>query len=129
MPDIFQLSADLGNIAKTIASADDKLRLAEAGVALGELAAENRRLAAEVAELRSRLSRRKDLEYRRGAYYVVMGGGEFEGPVCRRCYESEGLINRLKWNGSHELCCTVCKTAYNPEEAGEYEPPSGVTFL
>lgn len=108
---------------------EDKLRLAEAGIALGELAAENRRFACEVAQPRVELEWRKDLEYRDGSYFILSSDALDEGPVCRRCYISEGLINRLRWGRDGSLECTVCGTKYNPQKAGEYDPPPEVTFV
>ena len=111
MPDIFQIGADLGEMAKAVASADDKMRLVEAAMALNELAVENKRLMDENAGLRVELARRKALEYRGGSYYLIEGDGSEVGPVCPRCYRAEVLISRLeRANGGAR--CSVCGTRY-----------------
>lgn len=129
MSEVFDAVKAISQAISATENADLAMKLYQTRDEIVRLQDENRALQNKLVELTERLRRNKDLEYRRGAYYVVMGGGKFDGPVCRECYMGRGLINRLKWNGSHELYCTVCKTAYNPEEAGDYDPPPGVTFL
>lgn len=110
MPDIFQIGADLGELAKTVASADDKMKLAEAAMALNQLAMENRRLMDENEGLRKELAMRKALEYRKGSYFVVVDD-ELVGPICPDCYQEKGLIYRLeKANGGAR--CSVCGKRY-----------------
>lgn len=129
MLEFFELGVDLAEMAKTVASIDDKIMLNEAVTAINKLTAENRELSDELAKLRQELARRKELEYRDGSYYLARGDGKLEGPVCRRCYLSEGLINRLMWRRDHELRCTVCDTTYSYGTLGEFDPPPEVTFL
>lgn len=111
MPDIFQIGADLGEMAKTIASAEDKIRLSTAAMALNQLAEENSRLMKDNEHLRTELARRKALEYRDGSYYVVTSDGKEAGPLCPRCYQDEGFIYLLSQsrNGAR---CSVCGKTY-----------------
>ena len=116
MPDIFQIGADLGELAKTVVSADEKMKLAQAAIMLNDLALENKRLADENAELKKQLARKMALEYRDGSYYVYDSCGNLVGPICPRCYRDEGVINLLeKANGGAR--CSVCKTRYAGSKA------------
>lgn len=111
MPDIFQIGADLDEIAKAVASAEDKMKLAEAAMALNQLASENKRLMDENDELRKKLAKKKALECRRGSYFVIGEDGEGIGPVCPKCYQESGLVYLLERvsGGAH---CPVCKARY-----------------
>lgn len=111
MPDIFQIGVDLADLAKTVASAEDRIKLAEVAMALNQLATENKQLIEENSELRKALARRKSLEYRDDSYYLTTEEGEQIGPVCPKCYQGDALINRLeRANGGAR--CSVCGTRY-----------------
>ena len=111
MPDIFQTIKSLTELAGDIASADDKMKLSEAAAALNQLESKNRELMVENSELRTKLARRKALEFRGGSYYIFDKNNNVVGPICPQCYQDKGLVFLLeKANGGAH--CSVCKTRY-----------------
>lgn len=111
MPDFFQIGLELTEVAKTVASAEDKILLAEASMALNQLAIENKRLMEENEELRRELALRKKLEYRDGSYYVVEDDGDMVGPICPECYMKKGLVY-LTVGRSDGSRCTTCGAVF-----------------
>lgn len=111
MPDPFDLSADIIEMAKEAASAEAKMRLFEAANALNSVTAENRKLMQKNEQLRKELARRKALEWRDGSYYVVQDDGKEAGPLCNECYQEKGFIYLLE-KSSKGARCSVCGRVY-----------------
>ena len=61
-------------------------------------------LKAEVAELERKLNLKEELSYSKdnGVYYLNKKDGITEGPYCQLCYDTEGKLIRLKYEGRRD---------------------------
>ena len=109
-------------LAKALASAEDKMRVMELAARAADLEEENRELRREVAELREELARRKGLETYRGASYVLEGDGTRTGPVCKACYDEHDLVVILESSADGGARCPSCRRRYPGVKASKAGP-------
>ena len=94
-------------MAKTAIGADDKVKLAEAAMAMNELSVKNRLLADENKELQEALQRRKTLERKGDGFYITEEEREI-GPICPECYLEKGLPYTLEQIYPNRFRCVTC---------------------
>lgn len=90
--DYFQLGTQL---IRNIASLEDKMTVMQLTDRIRVLQEERDGLARQVRELSEELARKKRLETRAGASYVLEDDGAMTGPICKRCYDERDLVIRL----------------------------------
>lgn len=112
MPDFKHL---LKTLMETYAEMNpDELRkkMLDLREAYDDLEDESRILSEENRALREQLKRRKDLERRKDAYYIIEDNGSPTGPVCPRCYLEDGIVVKLAMSGKGAYC-PACKAGFH----------------
>ena len=111
MADILSMVSDAREVVKTVASVDDRIKLAAALDSVSELQEKNYKLKHKVKKLKKRLAAMKRMESYGGAYYVLEDDGRKVGPVCPLCSQQKRVIVILeRERGSGH--CPCCRTRY-----------------
>ncbi|MBZ5638008.1 MAG: SIKE family protein [Acidobacteriia bacterium] len=116
---------DAGQLAKGLASIEDKQKLLDLQVAALEIAQRNAQLEQENRELREKLRIRDELTFRENVYW--RDGQADKGPFCPPCWDSRGLLVHLtETTPNVQYDCRSCGKYFTLRPAPPVIPRRGV---